>query len=766
MVDEGTRVAMLDVNAIGGDGSEHGDMPNEPLKPSNAPPWRLDTPTPIDAGVGRTGGADDLVLRRGVASGAAPWRLAADGTILEPGVLVSATGRARHDMIGAVWTTLVSEVDRERADTAWEDARRARGICEITCALQHMHGAPVEVALRLVPSLGLDGRVLEWLGAVRIGAGAPRADFRDEPALPAPSALAQLDAVFALSSDTLLLYDASGALRRASAAARALLGELGEERSARSLHDGTGSGRRGDVYDRLRRDEQWPLWRVLRGENLSRDECVEIVLGQPQGHEMVFAVSGMPVRETDGRIVGALLSIRDTTERRRLEYRSQGAVRGLLAMAEALVLASSDADTDTVTPAAPVTRGAGPERQLAEVVRDVMECERAGVVAFTTEGGVTAPHPLMVVADTPEHERDWEALWRDPSAARALLTAETLARLDADEVLLHRSLVPESQPEACDTGERVLLLPMRVGDQMLGLLTLERSPSAPDYSLEDIAVGGALARLSGLVMERQRLLRQREEAHASELALAEATRRMDEFLSIASHELKTPLTSMKATLQVAARRLRRSADSEGGEPASPDAQTDAVVELLQRIDVQTTRLARLVADLLDTSRLRVEVLPLRPAPCDLLTITRDELEALRLTWPERIILLDAHGAPGRVPLYADAQRVGQAITNYVVNALKYAPPDQPVVVRVMVEGATARLSVSDSGPGLPPNECEHVWDRFYRVRGIESQHSSQVGLGLGLHITRSIVERHGGTVGVESTPGAGATFWLTLPLAR
>ncbi len=116
-----------------------------------------------------------------------------------------------------------------------------------------------------------------------------------------------------------------------------------------------------------------------------------------------------------------------------------------------------------------------------------------------------------------------------------------------------------------------------------------------------------------------------------------------------------------------------------------------------------------------------------------------------------------------VPVLADAGRVGQALTNYLINALKYAPLDQVISVRLEVEASIARVLVCDQGPGLTPEQQQRVWERFYQVAAPGLQ-GPDGGLGLGLAIARTIIEQHQGQVGVESTPGRGSTFWFTLPM--
>jgi signal transduction histidine kinase len=185
-------------------------------------------------------------------------------------------------------------------------------------------------------------------------------------------------------------------------------------------------------------------------------------------------------------------------------------------------------------------------------------------------------------------------------------------------------------------------------------------------------------------------------------------------------------------------------------------------ELLSIAQQQVDRQNRLIGDLLDVSRIRANKLEFQVAPCDLAAIVQDAVDEQRLSWPERAISLDL--AESTVSIHADAHRIGQVVTNYLTNALKYSPEGTPVAVTLRVDGTMARVSVRDHGPGLTLEQRDHIWERFHRVPGIQQQSGSGVGLGLGLHIARTIVRYHGGEVGIDSVPGSGATFWFTLPL--
>lgn len=276
-----------------------------------------------------------------------------------------------------------------------------------------------------------------------------------------------------------------------------------------------------------------------------------------------------------------------------------------------------------------------------------------------------------------------------------------------------------------------------------------------------LAVGAIISVVaSGTEQARRRAVDAHAAARAREIALVETNARTDEFVSIASHELRSPLTSLKAALQLGERRLRRM----GGQDAPPadlSTQIDGVLGLLATAEQQVDRQNRLVGDLLDMSRIRANKLEFHFAPCDLATIVGEAVEEQTLSWPNRSISLAA--PDGEIPIAGDAHRLGQVVTNFLTNALKYSPSDTPVEVSLRVEGGAAKVAVRDHGPGLSAQQRAHIWERFHRVPGVKQQSGSGAGLGLGLHIARTIVEYHHGAVGIESVPGRGSTFWFTIP---
>jgi signal transduction histidine kinase len=353
-------------------------------------------------------------------------------------------------------------------------------------------------------------------------------------------------------------------------------------------------------------------------------------------------------------------------------------------------------------------------------------------------------------------------------------------------VLQHR--VAREPERHCETEERQtgwcsdlrsvfrLLAPFATA-LLAGVLIAVRAIIAPLFPVNLLApslvIFGllllALVRQGASELERIHLRREQQRAHARELAaqareeaMQELNRRKDEFLGVVSHELKTPLTSLLGYIQLMAGYFQSwRLESEG-----PNVLTRNVAKARRAIEYSEEsvhRMTRLVDDLIDIARIEAGRLTFHLEPCDVRTIVEQAVREQRVLDPDRTIRLElAHSHP--VPVIADATRVGQVVTNYLTNALKYSAVDRPVYVRLDVADAQARVSVRDEGIGVPLPEQAHVWERFHRVEGNKVQSGSGVSLGLGLHISKTIIDHHQGQVGVESLPGQGSTFWFTLPL--
>jgi signal transduction histidine kinase len=227
------------------------------------------------------------------------------------------------------------------------------------------------------------------------------------------------------------------------------------------------------------------------------------------------------------------------------------------------------------------------------------------------------------------------------------------------------------------------------------------------------------------------------------------------------------LTSLKGQAQLAQRQVARLRASEDALPGTTaellTTRLSPLEDNLQRLRSPTGRLERLINDLLEAAHLQRGQFALEVRPCDLVVVISDALEAERATWPERVLELRLPEVE-EVVVRADAERVGQVVSNYLTNACKYTPSDSPVAVTLSVEGGWGRIAVRDQGPGIPLEEQAQIWEQFRRGRGADVQSGKVGGLGLGLYLCKQLIERQGGQVGLESQPGAGSTFWLRLPL--
>jgi PAS domain S-box-containing protein len=238
-----------------------------------------------------------------------------------------------------------------------------------------------------------------------------------------------------------------------------------------------------------------------------------------------------------------------------------------------------------------------------------------------------------------------------------------------------------------------------------------------------------------------------------------AEQRKQEFLRMVSHELRTPLTAILGLIELALLHIKHRPTSLASEAEGLLGQIEQKLNLAcGQVDIET----RLVEDLLEVSQLEMHQFTLSLHLENLVTIVQETIVSQQAAHTRDIELVLPPAEV--VPVIADAGRIGQVLTNYLSNAFKFTPADQVIVVQMEVEAGSVRVAVRDQGPGLTPEQQQLVWEQFYQVAA-PGHRRPERGLGLGLAIAKAIIEQHHGQVGVESTPGQGATFWFNLPLA-
>ena len=408
--------------------------------------------------------------------------------------------------------------------------------------------------------------------------------------------------------------------------------------------------------------------------------------------------------------------------------------------------------------------------ERAERLRTVLETMADGVAVYDAQG-----HHIQ----TNRAYRALVAAERLPGF-EATTPAERGPLLDVRDAATGEPIPPERVPSArALRGEMVAGPDADLRVRAFDGRELEVHASAAPLRAAD-GDGHGEGRVVGAVVvardmtERNRLAREREAARADELAAREASRRMEEFLAVAAHDLRTPLSAVVGYLDLAERQAERQAAATREEHPALAPAVESVRHRLEEADEGAARLVRLLTLLFDSSAIRAGKLELHRAPCDLAALVGALVGEQRVAAPGRDIRLHLPAADGGpvppLPVEVDADRLGQVLANYLTNALKYSPADRPVDVSLEAGDGWARVAVRDGGPGIPAAERGRVWELFHRAVGVEAQDTARGGaaggsLGLGLSISKAIVEAHGGRVGVESAVGKGSTFWFALPVA-
>ncbi len=271
-------------------------------------------------------------------------------------------------------------------------------------------------------------------------------------------------------------------------------------------------------------------------------------------------------------------------------------------------------------------------------------------------------------------------------------------------------------------------------------------PIDPDLLLLRVKTFYRLYEQNRILNEVQDSLRKeiefRKEAQQEAMA---ASRRKDEFMSIASHELKTPLASMKAYVQLLERSLEKD---------------DKVRSYVDRTLVQINKLNSLIADLLDSSRIENGKLKFNETLFSFEKLLKEAVDTMRQTYPDYEIGVEGDG---NMLVLGDEMRLEQVLLNYMTNAVKYSPDIKKLVILIRKENKNMVLGVRDFGIGIPKENQADVFRKFYRVEGSARRFQ---GLGIGLYICYEIIQRHHGQCWLESEPDKGSTFYFSLPIAN
>jgi PAS domain S-box-containing protein len=561
----------------------------------------------------------------------------------------------------------------------------------------------------------------------------------------------ELETIFNAIMDGVIVYDEQEYIIRSNRAANHFLGI--ETQPAKLNTNSFPSWRTTyqlrDAHGYPFSHEHLPLKRLLHGERLAARQTVTVNLHTLDDRDVQLSVTGAPLYNQQGQLYGAVCVLRDVTTRKHMERRVE-ILEVLLQMVELLVKSSAQKE-QVVIQDDPVLVIQQIESNILALAQRLLGCSHALIIGidqsthvlsllaqagFSTEGeqhlrnGLTGVHLSLLV--------------KDPSKV-ALLEKQEHLPFDITESPLLQSLFPLSSAPNCH------LVPIHVAHHLIGLLAIvfPENTSMPDSG------GGALitaiSKLCALALQYEQQTTERDQLLAAKTFLNEQLEQVNkmqsDFISVVSHEFRTSLTIIEGFSD-----LLRSEDysSEEVKDSANDIYTDAI------------RLHRMVTDLLDLEQMKKGKMQLRVVWVNmntLLTTLAKHMEPVSTRHPLHLSLDEK-----LPPLEGDPDKLMQVITNVLSNAVKYSPMGGDILIKSSREGDTVHVSIQDHGTGIAPEFIENIFTAYHRIDSASTRYIQ--GTGLGLSLVREIIHLHEGKVWVESTPGHGTTFHISLPLTR
>jgi signal transduction histidine kinase len=284
----------------------------------------------------------------------------------------------------------------------------------------------------------------------------------------------------------------------------------------------------------------------------------------------------------------------------------------------------------------------------------------------------------------------------------------------------------------------VMIVPLIVEGRPIGAITFVHSESNRHFTKADLTIAEEVASRAALAIHNARLFTDSQNAISIR----------DEFISVASHELKTPVTSLKMYTQIIQKQLALRGET-------------ILLAPLSKMNTQIDKLTLLINDLLNISRIQLGKLEFNEEYFNLQDIVEDTVDSVQASTQTHTIHLK--GSIHK-KVWGDKDRISQVITNLLTNAIKYSPHANSVEIKIHAGKKMAEVCVCDYGIGIEEEQQKKIFNRFYRVVGAEEK--TFPGLGIGLYISAEIIRRHGGDISVKSKKGKGSTFIITLPYKK
>ena len=489
-----------------------------------------------------------------------------------------------------------------------------------------------------------------------------------------------------------------------------------------------------DEHGRQLDPQELPAAQALSTGHAVQD--MTVLIAREGTEKVAVSMSATPLHE-EGRTTGVVVTFRDITERRVFEEQMQAQATRAQVLADAGAFFSSNIDPTWVTQA------------IAERTAEVLGDWSAVILrnADSKELSVAA----IYHRDMTSLGLAWSYIYRQPLIVGEGIIGQVVSTGYPSLTTNVRGLTENTNP-GTNAGTyhaspvklaSLLILPLRTRREMIGALIIAANDPERAMTDDKLPLAEVLAERAALAIENAKLYTEQVEARRK---VEDLSRLKDEFLSIASHELRTPVTSIKGYTQLAKMLIKE------GDLNTSEEYLDIALD-------QIDRMSRLILELLDVSRIETGRLEIRREPIAWTHFVRDVVHRHHTAVSDRRFHVSVSDDDRLV--VGDRDRLEQVLGNLLENAVKYSPDGSDVTVKVEDREDGFVTAVCDRGIGIPADELGQVFERFHRGRQVSS--TNYGGLGLGLYITKQIIERHGGSIWVESKEGQGTTFYFSLP---
>ncbi|GCE04692.1 hypothetical protein KDAU_20210 [Dictyobacter aurantiacus] len=571
----------------------------------------------------------------------------------------------------------------------------------------------------------------------------------------------QISALFEGIPDGVIIEDVEGKIQRLNPAALALF-ELATEEECRDMPFQ-------QFMDRYQpRDaELYPAYgagsyTTMGQKQASSASRHSAILMLPSNSHVCVDITSTPLNDNQQRPLGVLHLFHDMSALYQSKLESQRANKAIFTLIKAIShihdsIYTASPDEDVLqTPSMDAIC-----QQLTDLISQLLKTQAVLLVSFKK----TPERRLhyIAISGLPEQQVQIRKQANGHYPLSKFLPPEEITELERQQIVcVERTNQRSPFPITSTASTQFMWIPLVIQNQVAGVLIIGRVDPCTE---EEMALVKAVATLTTLLTECVKLFARFKDPRMEGMVLKETNAIINEFLNLASHEFRTPLTVTMGNIQLALRRLEKLRREMAGQSEELSRGIERVLNPLEYASQSTRVHERMIGNIIDDSRLQTHKLELHFSRTDLRELVAEVVRTYQRRHPDQQIELELDPSSEPIEVVVDANRVKQVTHIYLTNAIQFSPEGQPITVKVEEGVQDAYVYVHDNGPGIAPEDQKLIWERFYRARGTALQNELDLSLGLSLYLCKALIQLHHGEVGVKSSPGQGETFWFTLPLS-